>query len=323
MSVCRAAFGPASRSVPGLPLGRLPAALGRADARAAPDVSISSEIGFEDDLMRRIVEGTLDLALMYTPQHSAGLQVEHLFDETLILVTSDPEAHRAGRRLCLRELGADLLCPAQQGLPESGAAGPDGEHRLARSAVDPGQRRDLLRPGARRRALRACGMPARRTRKPTGFCCRPMWSIRWRASRPCSRRPCRPCTPSSRNDRPPTAARRRNARPSRSPLVTDYLAEPFAPPGRLTSGGNRDRSGALAERVRSACLQAASTAYEQAGISGLCGEGRWELAVQAIETLDLAPLLETPTVHSRNGGTIHAAHRRPCDACRASITAAW
>jgi hemerythrin-like domain-containing protein len=50
---------------------------------------------------------------------------------------------------------------------------------------------------------------------------------------------------------------------------------------------------ALGERVRSACLQAASTAYEQAGISGLCGEGRWELAVRAIETLDLAPVLET------------------------------
>jgi hypothetical protein len=49
---------------------------------------------------------------------------------------------------------------------------------------------------------------------------------------------------------------------------------------------------ALAERVRSACLQAALDAYERAGIAGLCGEGRWELAVQAIRTLDLAPLLD-------------------------------
>jgi hemerythrin-like domain-containing protein len=51
---------------------------------------------------------------------------------------------------------------------------------------------------------------------------------------------------------------------------------------------------ALAECVKAACLQAASAAYEQAGISGLCGEGRWELALQAIAALDLAPLLETP-----------------------------
>ena len=57
--------------------------------RDAPDVSIRSEIGFEEDLMRRLVEGTLDLALMYTPRHSPGLHVEHLFDETLVLLSTD------------------------------------------------------------------------------------------------------------------------------------------------------------------------------------------------------------------------------------------
>jgi DNA-binding transcriptional LysR family regulator len=61
------------------------------DMRAtAPDISIRSEIGFEEDLMRRLIEGTLDIGLMYTPQHSPGLQVEHLFDETLVLLTTDP-----------------------------------------------------------------------------------------------------------------------------------------------------------------------------------------------------------------------------------------
>ena len=54
----------------------------------APDISLNTAIGFEDDLMRRIVAGTMDLALMYSPQQGAGLQVEHLFDETLILVAS-------------------------------------------------------------------------------------------------------------------------------------------------------------------------------------------------------------------------------------------
>lgn len=47
----------------------------------------------------------------------------------------------------------------------------------------------------------------------------------------------------------------------------------------------------LGERVRDACLTAALQAYEAGGISGLCTEGRWELAVQAIRTLDLGPLL--------------------------------
>lgn len=48
----------------------------------------------------------------------------------------------------------------------------------------------------------------------------------------------------------------------------------------------------LAEAVRSACLEAALCAYEDAGISGLCEEGRWECAVQAIKGVDLSTLVK-------------------------------
>lgn len=51
----------------------------------------------------------------------------------------------------------------------------------------------------------------------------------------------------------------------------------------------------IAEIVRSACLEAAIEAYEDAGISGLCAEGRWEYAVQAIRTLDLDEILQQAT----------------------------
>jgi hypothetical protein len=43
----------------------------------------------------------------------------------------------------------------------------------------------------------------------------------------------------------------------------------------------------LAEAVRQACIQAALDAYEDAGISGLCAEGRWEVAIGAMQSLDL------------------------------------
>lgn len=43
----------------------------------------------------------------------------------------------------------------------------------------------------------------------------------------------------------------------------------------------------LMEAVRRACIEAALAAYEDAGISGLCAEGRWEAAVGAIQSLDL------------------------------------
>ncbi|MGB5834207.1 MAG: LysR family transcriptional regulator [Thiohalocapsa sp.] len=59
----------------------------------APDISLNTAIGFDDDLMRRIIAGTMDLALMYSPQQGAGIQVEHLFDETLILVARGADQH--------------------------------------------------------------------------------------------------------------------------------------------------------------------------------------------------------------------------------------
>jgi len=49
----------------------------------------------------------------------------------------------------------------------------------------------------------------------------------------------------------------------------------------------QDSKRCLAEAVRQACLNAARAGYENAGISGLCEEGRWECAVDAIRALDL------------------------------------
>lgn len=58
---------------------------------AGAGVALHGEIGFEEDLMRRLIEGTLDIGVMYSPSHSPGLVVEHLFDETLMLVSSRPD----------------------------------------------------------------------------------------------------------------------------------------------------------------------------------------------------------------------------------------
>lgn len=44
---------------------------------------------------------------------------------------------------------------------------------------------------------------------------------------------------------------------------------------------------AAAESIRRALIDAAEAAYEDAGIQGLCAEGRWEAAVSAMRTVDL------------------------------------
>jgi len=46
------------------------------------------------------------------------------------------------------------------------------------------------------------------------------------------------------------------------------------------------------EAVRQACIAATLQAYEDAGISGLCHEGRWEYAVDAMWRLQLRPLVQ-------------------------------
>jgi hypothetical protein len=47
----------------------------------------------------------------------------------------------------------------------------------------------------------------------------------------------------------------------------------------------------FAKHVRQACVDAAVQAYEDAGVQGLCAEGRWEAAVGALKTVELTPLL--------------------------------
>jgi hypothetical protein len=71
---------------------------------------------------------------------------------------------------------------------------------------------------------------------------------------------------------------------------------------RVSMSQPTDARSILAETVRAACLDAALLAYEDAGIRGLCAEGRWEAALAAIRHLDLSgarenlrPALPSPT----------------------------
>ena len=60
-----------------------------------PDTAIKTAFGFSSGLMQQLVDGALDLAVMYTPQNRPGFEIELLFEEDLILVTGKaPDAHR-------------------------------------------------------------------------------------------------------------------------------------------------------------------------------------------------------------------------------------
>ena len=57
----------------------------------------------------------------------------------------------------------------------------------------------------------------------------------------------------------------------------------------MPAGAERDRRLALA--VRQACVEELEDAFHQGGLSGLCLEGRWELALDRLRNLDLDAVL--------------------------------
>ncbi|GAB3017447.1 hypothetical protein GCM10027098_10370 [Bowmanella dokdonensis] len=63
-----------------------------------------------------------------------------------------------------------------------------------------------------------------------------------------------------------------------------------------------DRELLLLERFRQQCIQELKLAYQQAGMLGLCAEGRFEAAISAIESLNCAILL-TDQGPDNNQGT--------------------
>lgn len=84
----------------------------------AHDVVIRCEIGFEEDLMRRLIEGSLDIGLMYTPTQSPGLIVEHLFDETLVLVSTRANDKAPGEDYIYIEWGPSFYAQHAQSYPD-------------------------------------------------------------------------------------------------------------------------------------------------------------------------------------------------------------
>ena len=55
---------------------------------SAPHLALRTEIGFPDDLLNRVAEGVLDIAIVYAPHQRPGLRIELLIEEKLVMVTT-------------------------------------------------------------------------------------------------------------------------------------------------------------------------------------------------------------------------------------------
>jgi DNA-binding transcriptional LysR family regulator len=74
--------------------------------------------------MQGLVEGRVDIGIMYTPQHRPGLNVEMLFEEDLVLVSTDPtESGQIGSNYIYIDWGPEFYAKHQLSFPEFTGSG--------------------------------------------------------------------------------------------------------------------------------------------------------------------------------------------------------
>lgn len=86
---------------------------------AAPRLALRAEVGLPENLVNQVADGTLDIAVAYTPQQKPGLRIEHLIEEKLVLVTTSRRA-RVQRRndYVFVDWGPDFVARHQVAFPE-------------------------------------------------------------------------------------------------------------------------------------------------------------------------------------------------------------
>ena len=87
--------------------------------KAVPDVAVRAEVGTPEALMRQLGEGLLDIAVMYAPQSRTGFVIEALFNDRLVMVSTDAkEKPTIGKRYVFVDWGPAFLAGHSQAFPD-------------------------------------------------------------------------------------------------------------------------------------------------------------------------------------------------------------
>ncbi len=77
-------------------------------ANNMPDTAFRAEVARYDRITRQMIEGTVDIAVMYTPQVRPGLCVESLFDDNLVMVSTNEHIWRIDRKYVFVDWGEEF-----------------------------------------------------------------------------------------------------------------------------------------------------------------------------------------------------------------------
>lgn len=82
-------------------------------------IAVTAQVGSSAELVERLTEGTLDMAVVYRPTNRPGLIVEHVFDEELALITSgDANVRRPGPGYVFVNWGPEFAADHSETYPE-------------------------------------------------------------------------------------------------------------------------------------------------------------------------------------------------------------
>jgi DNA-binding transcriptional LysR family regulator len=84
---------------------------------AAADVALRATVGLPEDLMERVAQGILDVAVVYEPRYRPGLQVELISEERLVMVATPPGPDGSRADHVLVDWGPTFALQHNNGLP--------------------------------------------------------------------------------------------------------------------------------------------------------------------------------------------------------------
>ncbi len=119
---------------------------------AAPQLALRTEVGAPADLLDRVAQGVLDIAVVYAPQQRPGLRIDLLIEERLVMVTSAGSATRPDPQDYVYvdwgpEFAAqhDLAFPGLRNAGVSAGLGPLGREYLLAAGGSGYIRHDIVR----------------------------------------------------------------------------------------------------------------------------------------------------------------------------------
>jgi DNA-binding transcriptional LysR family regulator len=86
--------------------------------RECPDIALRTEVDVPERLVERVREGTLDLAVLYSPQQRPNLVVELLSEEKLVLVTTSADGQWNFDDYVHVDWGPDFAASHQAAFPQ-------------------------------------------------------------------------------------------------------------------------------------------------------------------------------------------------------------